>query len=165
MGIELITDPSLLFLDEPTTGLDSKSALDIAFMIKKLAQNGRTIISTIHSPSAEIMEQFDQVICLCRGEIIYYGPPTEISPYFAEIGFNPPPLTNPADHLMAIIHEDDIKIQGLKEGKEIPEEEVQAKFKQRIELFVSTCKSSNVEPQPVKDHPISFEKVFRGNNK
>ena len=159
VGIELLTDPSLLFLDEPTTGLDSKSALDIAFMIKKLAETGRTVISTIHSPSAEIMEQFDQVICLCKGEVVYYGPPTEIPSYFAEIGFPAPPLTNPADHLMAIIHEDDIRIKGLKEGKDIPDEEVQDLFKERLEKFVSFCKASNVEPLPVPDMPVSFDDV------
>lgn len=156
VGIELITDPSLLFLDEPTTGLDSKSALDIAFMIKKLALNGRTVISTIHCPSAEILEQFDQVLCLCRGEIVFFGPPSQLNPYFANIGFPAPPLTNPADHLMAIIHEDDIRIQALKKGEEIDEAEVHILFKKRLELFVKTCKASTAEPQPVPDKPEPF---------
>lgn len=48
IALELITDPSVLFLDEPTTGLDSKSALDVASVLKMLSENGRTIITTIH---------------------------------------------------------------------------------------------------------------------
>lgn len=48
IALELITDPSVLFLDEPTTGLDSKSALDVASILKMLSENGRTIITTIH---------------------------------------------------------------------------------------------------------------------
>lgn len=159
VGIELITDPSLLFMDEPTTGLDSKSALDIAFMIKKLAQNGRTIVSTIHSPSAEILEQFDKVVCLCKGEIVYYGPPSKLSSHFADVGFPAPPLTNPADHLMAIIHEDDIRIQALKEGKEVADEEVKTLFKKRIDHFVTTCRSSSIVAQPVTDQPEPFARV------
>jgi ABC-type multidrug transport system ATPase subunit len=161
VGIELITDPSLLFLDEPTTGLDSKSALDIAFLLKKLADNGRTVITTIHSPSAEILEQFNRVVCLCKGEIVYDGPPTRINQYFSEIGFAPPPLTNPADHLMAIIHEDDIRIKALKEGTTIEDNQIAGLFAERIELFVSTCKANNVEPFPVHDSPVPIAEVKR----
>ena len=48
IATEIIRNPSVVFLDEPTTGLDSKSALDVAAILKMMAQNGRTLISTIH---------------------------------------------------------------------------------------------------------------------
>ena len=48
IGVELITDPSIIFLDEPTSGLDSFKALTIVKLLKKLARKGKTIISTIH---------------------------------------------------------------------------------------------------------------------
>lgn len=53
IGYELITEPQLLLLDEPTSGLDSITALKIVRMLKREAERGKTIICTIHSPSAE----------------------------------------------------------------------------------------------------------------
>src|SRR3990167_8993083 len=159
IGIELITDPSLLFLDEPTTGLDSKSALDVASTLKKLAENGRTVITTIHCPSAEILSKFDNVLCLCHGEIVYFGSPAGITGHFARIGFQAPPLTNPADHLMTIIHEDDIRIQAMNRGEEVSDEEVKSKFRERINLFVTECKKTNDEPTVVKDQPVPLSDV------
>ena len=52
IGMELLVNPSLIFLDEPTTGLDSTTALNLIRLLKNLADNGRTIISTIHQPSS-----------------------------------------------------------------------------------------------------------------
>lgn len=48
IGVELITNPSVIFLDEPTTGLDSETALNCISVLKHMANEGRTIISTIH---------------------------------------------------------------------------------------------------------------------
>ncbi len=55
IGIELISNPNLLFLDEPTTGLDSTTALSVMKMVRDLKKRGITIISTIHSPSDNIL--------------------------------------------------------------------------------------------------------------
>lgn len=54
IGYELITDPMLLLLDEPTSGLDSSTAHRIIKMLKREAENGMTIIATIHQPSGEV---------------------------------------------------------------------------------------------------------------
>lgn len=48
IGVELITDPQLIFLDEPTTGLDSYTAASVMQTLLGLAKSGRTVISTIH---------------------------------------------------------------------------------------------------------------------
>lgn len=48
IGVELLTNPSLIFLDEPTTGLDSSTAFNVMDLMKKIAMNGRTVITTIH---------------------------------------------------------------------------------------------------------------------
>lgn len=125
---EIITDPSVIFLDEPTTGLDSKSALDVAGIIQMFAKNGRTVISTIHQPSSEILLKFDRIMCLCKGEIIYDGPPKDIPAYFESIGFAPPAHTNPADHLMSILNDDSIMIKAHEEGRKISKEEVAVLF-------------------------------------
>ena len=52
IGIELITNPNIIFLDEPTTGLDSTTALQVIQLLSDLAKKGKTIISTIHQPSS-----------------------------------------------------------------------------------------------------------------
>lgn len=64
IGYELITDPNLLLLDEPTSGLDSSTALRIIQLLKREAQNGMTIIATIHQPSGEVFNCFDRLIVL-----------------------------------------------------------------------------------------------------
>ena len=71
IGVELLNNPSLIFLDEPTTGLDSATALNVLLILKNLANSGRTIISTIHQPSSEIFSVFDKLMLLVQGEIIY----------------------------------------------------------------------------------------------
>ena len=64
IGVELITDPTLIFLDEPTTGLDSFTATSVMETLKELAQSGRTIISTIHQPNSDIFMNFDRLMLL-----------------------------------------------------------------------------------------------------
>lgn len=52
IGLELLINPSIIFLDEPTTGLDSTTSLNLIRFLNKLAKQGRTVISTIHQPSS-----------------------------------------------------------------------------------------------------------------
>jgi len=67
IGYELITDPNLMLLDEPTSGLDSSTAYRICKLLKKEAENGMTIIATLHQPSGEIFDLFDRLIVLHDG--------------------------------------------------------------------------------------------------
>ena len=71
IGVELLTNPSLIFLDEPTTGLDSETALQLILLLEALALGGRTVISTIHQPSSDIFMSFDKLILLVQGNVIY----------------------------------------------------------------------------------------------
>ena len=71
IGVELLTNPSLIFLDEPTTGLDSETALQLILLLEALAAGGRTVISTIHQPSSDIFMSFDKLILLVQGNVIY----------------------------------------------------------------------------------------------
>lgn len=103
IACQLVTNPSLLFLDEPTTGLDSFSALSVVSTLNGLAQQGRTVIFTVHQPSAEIFEMLDQLLFLSRGRIQYLGSRETVVDYFADIGYSCPDWENPADYVLATI--------------------------------------------------------------
>eukprot|EP00644_Phytophthora_capsici_P002658 jgi/Phyca11/106036/e_gw1.11.372.1 len=74
IGVELAAQPSVLFLDEPTSGLDARSAKLIMDGVRKVANTGRTIVCTIHQPSAEVFQVFDSMLLLKRGgETVFAG--------------------------------------------------------------------------------------------
>lgn len=80
---ELLTNPYLLFLDEPTSGLASGDTLQVMKLLRELADEGRTIILTIHQPSSEAYREMDQVIYLHNGgHLVYFGPTQESISFF-----------------------------------------------------------------------------------
>lgn len=114
IGVELITDPSLIFLDEPTTGLDSFTATSVMETLGDLAKKqGRTVISTIHQPNSDIYEQFDRLMLLARGRILYLNKADLAVSYFAGIGFACPDLSNPADYFMTIMSIESIELDAV----------------------------------------------------
>ncbi|MCP9258269.1 ATP-binding cassette sub-family G member [Dirofilaria immitis] len=95
---EILTNPSLLFADEPTTGIDSFMAYHIVKVLERMAsENGKTIICTIHQPASDTFEMFDRVVFLANGKIAFLGSPSEAVRFYADIGYPIPALTNPAD--------------------------------------------------------------------
>lgn len=106
IALELLDDPSILFLDEPTTGLDSSSSTQCIQLLKKLAQDGKTIICTIHSPSSIIFEMFDQLYAIADGRCIYQGPSSRLVPFLQELDLVCPESFNPADFLLEIANND-----------------------------------------------------------
>ena len=75
IGVELAAKPALLlFLDEPTSGLDSDSSWAIISFLRKLADRGQAILSTIHQPSSMLFQEFDRLLFLARGgKTVYFG--------------------------------------------------------------------------------------------
>ena len=80
LAVELITDPSLLFLDEPTAGLDPLLALKLEELFRALTSSGRTVVHSTHR--LDQIALFDQVALLSGGKLIFYGPPSELLEYF-----------------------------------------------------------------------------------
>ncbi len=77
LAAELVTDPSLLILDEPTSGLSWTDAADVISTLRRLADNGRTIVVTIHQPDYQEYEKFDSVCIMGRGgKLLFFGPPS-----------------------------------------------------------------------------------------
>ncbi|XP_050406393.1 ATP-binding cassette sub-family G member 5 isoform X1 [Patella vulgata] len=97
IAIQLLQDPDILLLDEPTTGLDSFTAKHLVTNLKDLAHSGKIIIMTIHQPRSDIFKLFNQVAILSQGEVTYSGKPEDIVPYFTNINFPCPRYANPID--------------------------------------------------------------------
>jgi ABC-type multidrug transport system ATPase subunit len=128
VGLALLNDPSVLLMDEPTSvgglttlfsfdcsfvdvlffgvdmkGLDSATAKNMIQLLKTLAEKGRTVICTIHQPRSDIVPLFDSIFILARGgHVVYDGPPSDMIRHFGSLGYDCPPLTNPADFAIDI---------------------------------------------------------------
>jgi ABC-type multidrug transport system ATPase subunit len=73
VGVEIITNPALLFLDEPTSGLDSYSASNLAKLLKSIAARNAAVLCTIHQPASDVFFEFDLCIFMKEGRIVYEG--------------------------------------------------------------------------------------------
>ncbi|GAA5875055.1 hypothetical protein JCM3774_003416 [Rhodotorula dairenensis] len=102
IGCTLVQMPSVLVLDEPTTGLDSFTAFQILETLKDLAQRGRTVIVTLHGPRSDAFPLFDQLLLLSRGNVVYRGVAADILTHFAAQGYNAPAESNPLDFVIDI---------------------------------------------------------------
>uniref|UniRef100_A0AAQ5Y9T8 ABC transporter domain-containing protein n=1 Tax=Amphiprion ocellaris TaxID=80972 RepID=A0AAQ5Y9T8_AMPOC len=106
IGMELIIDPPVLFLDEPTTGLDASTANSVLLLLKRMANHGRTIILSIHQPRYSIYRLFDSLTLLVSGKQVYHGPAQRALEYFSDIGYTCEPHNNPADFFLDVINGD-----------------------------------------------------------
>ncbi|NXC39840.1 ABCG2 protein, partial [Penelope pileata] len=117
IGMELITEPPVLFLDEPTTGLDASTANAVLILLKKLSRRGRTIIFSIHQPRYSIFKLFDSLTLLALGKVLYHGPAKQALDYFSSIGYECEPFNNPADFFLDIINGDSTAVAASKEDR------------------------------------------------
>uniref|UniRef100_A0A8D0GRV3 Broad substrate specificity ATP-binding cassette transporter ABCG2 n=1 Tax=Sphenodon punctatus TaxID=8508 RepID=A0A8D0GRV3_SPHPU len=106
IGMELITDPAVLFLDEPTTGLDASTANAVLLLLKRMSQQGKTIIFSIHQPRYSIFRLFDNLTLLAAGRMLYHGHAQNAIEYFKSIGYECEPYNNPADFFLDVINGD-----------------------------------------------------------
>ncbi|XVE88987.1 hypothetical protein DITRI_Ditri19aG0113900 [Diplodiscus trichospermus] len=75
IAVELVANPSIIFMDEPTSGLDARAAAIVMRTVRNTVDTGRTVVCTIHQPSIDIFEAFDELFLMKRGgQEIYVGP-------------------------------------------------------------------------------------------
>lgn len=86
IALELIREPSVLFVDEPTSGLSSRDSENIMDLLKELALKGKLVFVVIHQPSSDIFKMFDKLLILDRGGFpIYNGNPVDAVVYFKKM--------------------------------------------------------------------------------
>ncbi len=100
LAVQMLSNPSVLFCDEVTTGLDAATAFQLVATLKSLAVKGRTIICSIHQPRSEIWQLFDHVLLLSKGSALYSGRSVGCLPYFENLGYILPLFVNPAEFLI-----------------------------------------------------------------
>jgi ABC-type multidrug transport system ATPase subunit len=97
IGLELIRQPAVLFVDEPTSGLSSSDSLRTMELLKNLSLNGKLVFVIIHQPSPAIFQMFDRLLVMDKGGYtIYYGNPLEAIPHFRKES-NLPPVQSPEE--------------------------------------------------------------------
>ena len=83
IGLELIREPSVLFVDEPTSGLSSVDSEMVMTLLKEQVNKGKLVIVNIHQPSSDLYKMFDKIIFMDKGGYqIFYGNPSEAVVYF-----------------------------------------------------------------------------------
>ncbi|XP_057263479.1 ATP-binding cassette sub-family G member 5 isoform X2 [Pezoporus wallicus] len=97
IGAQLLQDPKVMLLDEPTTGLDCLTAKQIVSLLSELAHRGRIVIITIHQPRSELFRLFDKIAIMSFGEMVFCGNPMEMITFFSDCGYSCPEQSNPFD--------------------------------------------------------------------
>lgn len=136
IGCELIASPNLVFADEPTSGLDSFQAQRVMQTLKDLAEEGKTVIASIHQPRSSIFEMFDDLLLLSEGREVYFGPANEAAGFFEEQGFPCPPHYNPAEFFTDLISID------------TSSPELEQESRERLDTLVKAAKERAHKLQP-----------------
>jgi ABC-type multidrug transport system ATPase subunit len=110
IGCELFGSPSLIFADEPTTGLDASQALKVMEVFRRLADESRTVIVTLHQPRSSILDLIDDLIILCDGEIVYAGEYRLAAEHFEQVlGLQRPAESSVAEWLIDEVSPDQLQ--------------------------------------------------------
>ncbi|XP_062591621.1 uncharacterized protein LOC134253128, partial [Saccostrea cucullata] len=101
IACEILTDPSIILLDEPLTGLDASTAYNLVKMLQTYASShNKVIIATVHQPSSKLFFSFDSLLLMCEGQNAYYGSTDKMVEYFDNIGVEIAEGFNPADIIL-----------------------------------------------------------------
>ncbi|KAH0521087.1 ATP-binding cassette sub-family G member 3 [Microtus ochrogaster] len=102
--MELVTEHPILFLDDPTTGLDLSTTTDVISVLRRMSRRGQTIIFTIFRPPYSIFRLFDSLTLVASGKVVFHGPAQKALEYFKSAGYNYESHNNPADFFLNIVN-------------------------------------------------------------
>jgi ABC-type multidrug transport system ATPase subunit len=113
---QLVSDPQIIFLDEPTTGLDSEASYQVVAKLSALAKsNNKTIVMTVHQPSGKVYQMFDRICLLSAGEVVFCGKKGQALEFFSSVGSPVPAHYNPPDFFLRAINTD--FMDNIEEGR------------------------------------------------
>mmetsp|Transcript_25487 Transcript_25487/g.37608 ORF Transcript_25487/g.37608 Transcript_25487/m.37608 type:complete len:1395 (+) Transcript_25487:47-4231(+) len=154
IGCELLLDPSVCLLDEPTTGLDSFTAARIVKVLRELAHtDGKAVALTIHQPRYDIYNQFDDIILLSKGELIWSGSSQNLLKHFENLGYKCPEFSNPADFII-----DTSSINFTSEKKEKKTRKRRKKLVKAYKKSVRRNSGSDAGSQDTHEYPEIHDK-------
>ncbi|XP_026470958.1 ATP-binding cassette sub-family G member 1-like [Ctenocephalides felis] len=113
VALELVSNPPVIFLDEPTTGLDIVAIKNMVNLLRMLAGQGRTIICTIHQPTASLLSFFNRLYVVADGYCVYQGSPSRLVPFMSNVNLQCPITHNPADFVIEVLHLDKENIKTM----------------------------------------------------
>ncbi|KAH8922576.1 P-loop containing nucleoside triphosphate hydrolase protein [Atractiella rhizophila] len=127
IGCVMVTRPSVLLLDEPTTGLDAFSSYQLLSTLSQLSRRGRTIILSIHQPRSEAFKIFDRLAVLTKGSLVYAGATKDVMSYFRSVGHKPLlKQQNPLDWVIDLssvdTRDDDLERESTERVEKLKEE-------------------------------------------
>uniref|UniRef100_A0A673K1E3 ATP-binding cassette sub-family G member 2-like n=1 Tax=Sinocyclocheilus rhinocerous TaxID=307959 RepID=A0A673K1E3_9TELE len=160
IGMELIFDPPVLFLDEPTTGLDASTANSVLMLLKRMVNSGRTIILSIHQPRYSIYRLFDSLTLLVGGRLVYHGLAQDALDYFSQIGYTCEPHNNPADFFLDVINGEStaVALNKLYDNEELDQEQLSSSLKGIEDRLVEEYKNSSSYKQTKSE----LERIVQG---
>ncbi|XP_009977508.1 PREDICTED: ATP-binding cassette sub-family G member 5 [Tauraco erythrolophus] len=132
IAAQLLQDPKVMLLDEPTTGLDCLTANQIVSLLSELAHKDRIVIITIHQPRSELFRLFDKIAIMSFGEMVFCGNPMEMITFFSDCGYSCPEQSNPFDFYVDLTSVD---TQSM---------ERELETYRRVQVIVSAYKNSEI---------------------
>ncbi|EGF79575.1 hypothetical protein BATDEDRAFT_17085 [Batrachochytrium dendrobatidis JAM81] len=117
IGVELVTNPAVIYLDEPTSGLDSRSAVQVMSTLAALSHKSkRTVIFSIHQPRSDVFSMFDQILLLSKGSTVFFGRSEDAASFLDSRGLGCPSGYNLADHLIDVASEHSAGLSSSDQG-------------------------------------------------
>ena len=158
IGVELVSCPSVIFMDEPTTGLDSSAAYDIIKSLRNLADSGVPIIVSLLQPSQELYNLFDTLILMDKRECAYFGPTNKCLEHFEQAGYTCPANKNTAEFLLDICT---VEEQSYRNAHKVPGQTL-SEFYKNSEAYVEVGRDlwTGVKPDPSEESVLPSSRIF-----
>ncbi|XP_015587459.1 protein scarlet isoform X2 [Cephus cinctus] len=157
LAVQLLTEPSLLFCDEPTTGLDSYAAMAVTRTLREVATRGRIVICSLHQPASGLLDLFHEVVLLTAGRVAFQGTTKEATQFFNGLGLHCPTTFNSAEYYvsqLSVIRGKEIE--SYRKARWICDEFNKSRFGQSVATAIEdSCKKSNIDETL---HPVFIER-------
>ncbi|XP_032539459.1 ATP-binding cassette sub-family G member 5 isoform X2 [Chiroxiphia lanceolata] len=167
VAAQLLQDPKVMLLDEPTTGLDCLTANQLVLLLSELAHRDRIVILTIHQPRSELFRLFDKIAIMSFGEMVFCGNPMEMITFFSDCGYSCPEQSNPFDYYVDLTSVDtrskERELETYSRVQEIVSSYKNSEIFSKVLTTIEKTKyMKDLPPIPLKnkDSPSTFYKIW-----